>query len=37
VAETVDQATTAGTSFAARIKTLNNKNIPIYGVSLTVH
>jgi hypothetical protein len=38
VAETLDQAcTAAGTSFAARIKTFNNKNIPIYGVSLTVH
>lgn len=37
VAETVDQACTAGTQFAARIKTLNNKNVPIYGVSLTVH
>jgi hypothetical protein len=37
VLETVDQACTAGTSFAARIKTLNNKNIPIYGVTLTVH
>jgi hypothetical protein len=37
VVETVDQACTAGTSFAARIKTLNNKNIPIYGVSLSVH
>jgi hypothetical protein len=37
VAETVDQSCTAGTSFAARIKTLTNKNIPIYGTSLTVH
>lgn len=37
IAETVDQKTTAGTSFSARIKTLNNKVIPIYGVSLTVH
>jgi hypothetical protein len=37
IAETVDQATTAGTSFAARIKTLNNKNITIYGVSVTAH
>jgi len=37
IAETVDQACTSGTSFAARIKTLNNKWVPIYGVSLTVH
>lgn len=37
VVETVDQATTGGTSFAARIKTFNNKNVPIYGVSVTVH
>jgi hypothetical protein len=37
VAETVDQPCTAGTSFAARIKTLTSKNIPIHGVSLTVH
>jgi hypothetical protein len=37
VVETVDQACTSGTSFAARIKTLNNKSVPIYGVSLTVH
>jgi hypothetical protein len=37
IAETVDQACTSGTAFAARIKTLNNKNVPIYGVSLTVH
>jgi hypothetical protein len=37
VAETVDQATTGGTSCAARVKTLNNKNIPIYGVTLSVH
>lgn len=37
VAETADTACTAGTSFAARIKTLNNKSVPIYGVSLTVH
>lgn len=37
VAETADQACTSGTSFAARIKTLNNKNVPVYGLSLTVH
>ena len=36
VAETADTACTAGTSFAARIKTLNNKAVPAYGVSLTV-
>lgn len=37
VVESVDQACTSGTSFAARIRTLNNKSVPIYGVSLTVH
>jgi hypothetical protein len=37
VAESVDQACTAGTSFAVRLKTLNNKAINIYGTSLTVH
>lgn len=37
VAETADAACTAGTSFAARIKTLNSKNVPIYGLSLAVH
>lgn len=37
VAETVDTACTPGTVFAARIKTFNGKNIPIYGVSLSVH
>ncbi|HEY0220026.1 MAG TPA: choice-of-anchor R domain-containing protein [Afipia sp.] len=37
VVETVDQACTGGTSFAARVKTLNNKNIPIYGLSIVVH
>lgn len=36
VAETADTACTAGTSFAARIKTLN-KNVPIYGASVVVH
>lgn len=37
VAESVDQSCGAntGTSFAARIKTLNNKLVPVYGVSLT--
>jgi hypothetical protein len=39
VAESVDQSCGAntGTSVAARIKTLNNKNVPLYGTSLTVH
>jgi hypothetical protein len=37
IVETADTACTSGTSFAARIKTLNNKLVPIYGVSLTVH
>ncbi|MCP3392051.1 hypothetical protein NLM27_24990 [Bradyrhizobium sp. CCGB12] len=33
----VETADTAGTSFAARIKTLNNKYVPIYGLSTSVH
>lgn len=37
VAETSDTPCTAGTSFAARIKTFNAKNIPLHGVSVTVH
>lgn len=37
VAETADAACTPGTIFAGRIKTFNGKNIPIYGVSLSVH
>jgi hypothetical protein len=37
IVESVDQACTAGTSFQARIKTLNSKQIPLYGASLTVH
>ncbi|WP_424630045.1 choice-of-anchor R domain-containing protein [Bradyrhizobium sp. SYSU BS000235] len=37
VVESVDQACTSGTSFAARVKTLNSKNVPIYGLSLAVH
>lgn len=37
VAETADTPCTSGTSWAARIKTFNNKNIPIYGATLTVH
>lgn len=35
IAETADTACTAGTSIAARIKTLNNKNVAIYGVALS--
>jgi hypothetical protein len=37
VVETADTACTSGTSFAARIKTLNNKNVPIYGAAVSVH
>lgn len=37
VAETADTACTSGTDFRVRIKTLNNKNVPIHGVSVTVH
>ncbi|MDA9529574.1 hypothetical protein ACM42_14320 [Bradyrhizobium sp. CCBAU 25338] len=37
VAETADTTCFAGTVFAARIKTFNAKNIPIYGMSLSVH
>lgn len=39
VVESVDQSCGAntGTDFRARIKTLNNKSVPIYGVSVTVH
>ena len=37
VAESVDQACTAGTSFAARLKTLNNKNVPVYGLKVETH
>lgn len=37
VVESADTACTACTSFAARVKTLNNKLIPIYGLSLSVH
>ena len=36
VVESAEAACTAGTAFAARIKTLNGKNVPIHGVSLTV-
>lgn len=37
VSETADTACTAGTSFAARIKTANGKNVMIYGVSVAAH
>jgi hypothetical protein len=37
VAETADTACTAGASFAARVKTANGKNVPIYGGSVAVH
>lgn len=37
VVETADTACTAGTSFAARIKTLNNKSINIYKTTMVVH
>lgn len=37
VAETADTTCISGTSFAARIKTANGKNVPVYGVSTTVH
>lgn len=36
VAETADTACTAGTDFRARIKTANNKNVPVYGVAAQV-
>lgn len=37
IAETEDAGCTSGTSFLARVKTLNNKAIEIHGLSLTVH
>lgn len=37
VVETADTSFTSGTDFRARVKTLNNKNVPIYGISLSVH
>jgi hypothetical protein len=37
VAETADTACTAGTSIAARIKTLNSKNVQIYATTITWH
>jgi hypothetical protein len=36
VAETVDTACTAGTSFAARIKTQNGKDVKVYGATVSV-
>lgn len=35
--ESGDIACTAGNSFAARIKTLTNKNVPVHGVKVEVH
>jgi hypothetical protein len=37
VVETADTACTAGTSFAARIKTLNNKSVNVYKAAVAVH
>jgi hypothetical protein len=37
VVETDDMACTAGTSVQARVKTFNNKNIPIHGISCSWH
>jgi hypothetical protein len=37
VAETADTACTSGTSIAARIKNLNNKNLQIYVTTITWH
>jgi hypothetical protein len=37
VIETDDMTCTSGTSFAARIKTLTNKDMPIHGLALAVH
>ena len=37
VAESADTSCTSGSAFAARIKTFNSKNVPIYGVALSVH
>jgi hypothetical protein len=37
VVETDDVSCTSGTSFAARIKTLNNKNVNVYKTTVTVH
>jgi hypothetical protein len=37
IIETDDVSRSGGTSFAARIKTPTNKNMPIYGLSVTVH
>ena len=37
VIETDDVACTSGTSFAARIKTLNNKTVNVYKTAVAVH
>lgn len=37
VAETADTACTSGTAFAARLKSLNAKNVQIFRATLTVH
>lgn len=37
IVETADTACTSGTSFAARVKTLNSKMVPIYVLALSVH
>lgn len=37
VLETADTACTSGTSFAARIKTLNGKNVPVHALALQSH
>lgn len=37
VVETADTSCTSGTSFAARIKTANGKDVKVYGASVTVH
>jgi hypothetical protein len=37
VVESADTACTAGTSFAARIKTLNNKSVNVYKTAVAVH
>lgn len=36
IVESIEVACTSGTSFGARIKTLNNKNIPVYGAAVKV-
>jgi hypothetical protein len=36
IADTGEVTCTAGTSFQARLKTLNNKNVPVYGLAMQV-